>query len=197
VTGSTDRELIFDSGKRKPGISIRGPSSVSQTGICLLGGDDGIWSISSDGSRANLLIPAPGGGRALYSPAWSPDDLNIAALQVTRDAAGITSVAVVVYAADGTSADTLVSLPASGTTEWPGNNNYSLCWSPDGSQIAFTRPDGKESGAHIYVIGRNRAHLIQVTALPGVIDRSLSWGKELPVLGKIRKERGWGTGSGE
>jgi Tol biopolymer transport system component len=129
----------------------------------------------------NLLIPAPGGGKALYSPVWSPDGLNIAVLSVTRAAAGISSVAVVMYAADGTGADTLVTLPASGTTEWRGNNTYSLCWSPDGSQIAFTKPDGKDVGAHIYVIRRDHSGLTQVTSAAGVIDRSLSWGREIEV----------------
>ncbi len=175
-----DRVLVVDFGKRAPRVHVQGPVSMSSDGKLLVGGD-GIWTISGDSAELNLLVPAPGGGKTLYSPAWSPDGKNVAALCVTRDAAGIASVAVVVYAADGTVADTVVTLPASGTREWPGNNSYSLCWSPDGSQIAFTRPDGKEVGAHIYAIGRDHTGLMQVTSAPGVTDRSLSWGGESPI----------------
>ncbi len=175
-----DRVLVFDSGKRKPPVHLRGPVSASSTGTLLVAGD-GIHTISSDGSEVNLLIPDPGGGKTLYSPAWSPDGQNIAALLVTRDVAGIRSVAVLVYSADGMGADTLVTLLASATSEWPGNNTYSLCWSPGGSQIAFTRPDGGDVGSHIYVIGKDRTGLTQVTFATGVIDRSLSWGKEVDV----------------
>ena len=184
VPKPSDRVLIFDSGKRTPRMHLQGPVSVSVMGTLLVGGD-AIRTISSDGTDVNLLIPAPGGGKTLYSPAWSPDGRSIALLVVTRNAERITSVAVVRYAADGTGADTLVSLPAGGTTEWPGGNSYSLCWSPDGSQIAFTRPDGQDVGAHVYVIRTDHSGLVQVTTAPGVIDRSLSWGREIPVQGSI------------
>jgi Tol biopolymer transport system component len=182
VPKAGDRELLFDSRKKIPGVRVKGPVSMSPGGTLLVGGG-GVWTISSDGSDWHLLIAEPGGGVTLYSPAWSPDGRNIAALAVTRNGDAITSVAVVLYAANGTGADTLVSLPASGRRELPGGNNYSLCWSPDGSQIAFTRPDGQEIGAHIYVINRDRSHLVQVTTTAGVTDRSLSWGREIPVQG--------------
>jgi len=178
VRGARDRKLVFDSGKEHPRIRLRGPVSASPTGELLVAGD-GIWMISGDNADANLLIPPPGGGRELHSPVWSPDGKSIAVLSVTRHAGRTTSVAVVVYAA-GTGADTLVSLPASSATEWPGNNNHSLCWSPDGSQIAFTRPDGRDVGAHIYVIRVDKTGLTQVTLAEGVTDRSLSWGAEIP-----------------
>jgi Tol biopolymer transport system component len=184
VRYAADRVLVFDSGKRKPPMHIRGPVSASSAGLLLAGGD-GVYTISEDGSRVNVLIQDPGDGKALYSPAWSPDGQNIAVLLVARDTAGIRSVAVIVYTADGAGADTLVTLPASGRSEWPGNNSYSLSWSPDGSQIAFTRPDGVDVGSHIYVIGQDHTGPTQVTFATGVIDRSLSWGKEVSVADSV------------
>jgi len=180
VPNAGDRMLVIDFGKRIPRIHVQGPASADSTGKLMVAGD-GIWTISGDSADMNLLIPAPGGGKTFYSPAWSPDGRNIALLSVTRAGASITSVAVVMYAADGTGAETLVTLPASGTREWPGNNIHSLCWSPDGSQIAFTRPDGIDLGAHIYAIRKDRTGLTQVTSAPGVTDRSLSWGAESKV----------------
>ena len=184
-----DRVLVFDSGTITPPTRFSGPVSASPTGTLLVAGG-GIRAISSDGSEVNLLIPVPGEGKTLYSPCWSADGQNIAALLVARDTAGIRSVSVIVYTADGASADTLVTLAASGGSEWSGNNSYSLCWSPDGSQIAFTRPDGVGAGSHIYVIGKNHAGLTQVTSAAGVIDRSLSWGKEVSVADSLWIHKG-------
>ena len=46
-----------------------------------------------------------------------------------------------------------------------------------GSQIAFTRPDGKDVGTHVYLIRKDRTGLTQVTFADGVTDRGLSWGR--------------------
>jgi Tol biopolymer transport system component len=133
-------------------------------------------TLDADGSNIKHVISRPIEGEQLCSPAWSPDGQNIALLSLRRDSTGITSIAVVVYAPDGAGADTLVSLPASGVSIWGANdNNYSLCWSPDGSQIAFTRPDGKDVGSHIYLIRKDHTGLTQVTFADGVSDMSLSW----------------------
>jgi Tol biopolymer transport system component len=88
-------------------------------------------------------------------------------------------IAVVLFDPNGTNADTVVSLSATGNGAWVGQDNeFSLCWSPDGTQIAFTRPDGPQDGgvgSHIYVIKTDHTSLRQVTFSPGVTDMSLSW----------------------
>lgn len=177
VANPADRVLVIDFGKIDPPYVYPpdGPVSASPTGKLLVSAA-GIQTMNSDGSDFRTIISQPGQGERLYSPAWSPDGQRIALLSLRRDSTGITSIAVVVYVPDGTGADTLVSLPASGVSMWGGNdNNYSLCWSPDGSQIAFTRPDGKNVGAHIYLIRKDHTGLTQVTFADGVTDLSLSW----------------------
>lgn len=176
VPQSTDRVLVFDFGKINPPAVYppQGPVSAGPTGRLLVSAV-GIRSMNGDGTDAKLLIPAPPEGKTLYSPAWSPNGQQFALLQISWNATSITAVAVIMYAADGTAPDTLVSLPASGTTEWSGENSYSLCWSPDGSQVGFTRPDGKDVGSHIYLIKKDHTGLTQVTFAEGVTDRSLSW----------------------
>jgi Tol biopolymer transport system component len=177
VANPIDRVLVIDFGSiNPPFICIPdGPLSSSPTGKHVVSAA-GIHTMNSDGSDFKTIISQPGQGERLCSPAWSPDGQSIALLSLRRDSTGITSIAVVVYAPDGAGADTLVSLPASGVSIWGANdNNYSLCWSPDGSQIAFTRPDGKDVGSHIYLIRKDHTGLTQVTFADGVSDMSLSW----------------------
>jgi hypothetical protein len=164
-----DRVLLFDFGTR----SVERPVSVSSTWKIVVSASL-ICTMNTDGSNFKLVIPEPSRSERFYSPAWSPDGQKIALLSVLRDSMNIVSIAVVLYAADGTTPDTLVTLPTSGATEWSGDNSYSLCWSPDGSQIAFTRPDGKYVGSHIYLVRKDRTGLTQVTFAEGVTDRSLS-----------------------
>ncbi len=143
------------------------PVSASSTGKLLIP-KSGVYVTNADGSNPRHVIP-PSGTEGLGSPAWSPDGQSIALMSVRRNALAIVSIAVVVYAADGTNPDTLVTLPASGEF------TVALCWSPDGTQIAFTKPDSTDRGSHIYLIRKDHSGLTQVTFADGVADRSLSW----------------------
>lgn len=173
VPNPTDRVLLFDFGF----IDIpEGHVSAASDGKLVVSAN-GIRTMNADGSNSKLVIPRPPPGEQLFSPAGSPDGEKVALLllRLGLDSTNIVSVAVLLYSADWTAADTLVTLPASGRLGWSGDNRYSLCWSPDGSQIAFTRPDGQDGGSHIVLINKNRTGLTQVTFAEGVTERSLSW----------------------
>jgi Tol biopolymer transport system component len=173
VPNPTDRMLLIDFGF----IDIpEGPVSAASDGKLVVSAN-GIRTMNADGSNFTLVIPRPPPGELSFSPAWSPDGKNVALLLLGlgQDSINFVSVAVLLYAADWTAADTLVTLPASGRFDGSADNRFSLCWSPDGSQIAFTRPDGQYHGSHIFLINKNRTGLTQVTFAEGVADKSLSW----------------------
>jgi Tol biopolymer transport system component len=172
VPNPVDRVPVYET---QP-YNVIGPVSASPDGK-LAFSSAGIWTMSIDGSNLRLVSSPSGRADYLYSPAWSPDGQRIAFMSMLRDSSyKILSIAIVVIAADGGNAGTLVTLPASGLTEYSGDNSYSLCWSPDGSKIAFTRPDGPDVGSHIYLINKDGTGLTQITTAEGVTDRSLSWG---------------------
>jgi Tol biopolymer transport system component len=133
----------------------------------------GLRTFDADGSNMQLILPFnENSDHFICTPAWSPDGTKIAYLSFKRNS----DIAVVTIDPDGTDSDTLVSLNASGTYDWLGfHNQISLCWSPDGSKIAFTLPDGQTVGSHIYLIGTDHTGLTQVTFAEGVTDFSLSW----------------------
>jgi WD40 repeat protein len=176
VSNPPDKVVVVDPGKQGLPFGIDGPVSASSTGKLLCSGGD-VNTLNWDGSGLNRVVARANDHETLYSAAWSPDGQDFALLSLRRDSTEIVSLAVVLYQAGGTAPDTLVSMPARGKTEWSGDNSYSLCWSPDGSQIAFTRPDGPVVGSHIFLIKRDGSGLTQVTFTDGVTDRSLSWGR--------------------
>lgn len=176
VPNPSDRTKLIDFGEVDyPNIYFPdGPVSAAPNGKLVVSTGE-IWTMDGGGTNLKLVLPRPANGERFYSPAWSPDGNNVALLSIRRDSLSITDVTVLLYPTTWNYPDTLVSLSASGKGEWAGNNNYSLCWSPDGSQIAFTRPDGVDVGAHIYLIKKDGTGLTQVTFADGVTDRSLSW----------------------
>jgi len=182
LMNSTDLVPVVDYGKINPPTiyTPEGPASLSPKGKLAIRMEGGIYTCDTDGTNFNKIIPVPMDSiyyNLFYSPSWSPDGNKLAVLSMKSKVSEILSVAVIVFEPDGTKPDTLVSVPASGNSVWFGDNNYSLCWSPDGTKIAFTRPDGPDAGSHIYVIRTDHTDLTQVTNEPGATDRSLSWSK--------------------
>lgn len=178
----TDLVPVVDFGKINPPTfySPEGPASLSPKGKLAIRMEGGIYTCDADGTNFSKIIPQPLDSiyyNIFYSPSWSPDGNKLAALLLKSKLSEILSVAVIVFEPDGTKPDTLVTMPASGNSVWLGDNNYSVCWSPDGTKIAFTRPDAPDMGSHIYVIRTDHTGLTQVTNEPGATDRSLSWSK--------------------
>lgn len=176
VPNPADRELVVDFRRLVPPFDFYnqlGAFSVSQNGAIAIT-YRGIYILDSNGSEFTKIISETE-NHPLYSAAWSPSGDKLALLAMIIDQGDIQSLDVILLNQDGTNPDTLTTMTASGNTTWWGSNSYSLCWSPDGLQIAFTRPDGQDLGSHIYIIRIDGTGLTQVTSAPGVADRSLSW----------------------
>jgi Tol biopolymer transport system component len=177
----TDRTRIFDL-EVVNAYYPEGPVSVSPNGRMAVfsnwtnwhGIDVGIYTFDSGGTNIKKI------NGTLYSPSWSPDGKYLAALAVRYDNSTSTtyyaSVSIALFDSNSAEPTTLVTLSASGWSVWSGANTNSLCWSPDGSKIAFTRPEGNDV-QHIYIINRDGTGLTQVTSADSVTDRSVSWGR--------------------
>ncbi len=179
VQDPLDRELVINFHDLDPMYDPSpqdGSLSVSPGGKIALSSYYGIFTFDPDGSNRTYIIESTLDYHH-YSAAWSPDGNRLAVLELQWGQGAIESLAVVTYAPDGTDPDTLVSMPASGNQMWLGDRSYCLCWSPDGSRIAFTRPDGPDVGSHIYIVKTDRTGLTQITSAAGITDRSLSWGE--------------------
>lgn len=112
----------------------------------------------------------------LHSPTYNPQGDKIAYIETTTDSMSsiYKKIKVMIMDSNGGNLITLVELNMYAQFNWSGSNNLSLCWSPDGSKIAFNKPES-DLCAHIYVINSNGTNLIQVTSAEGVADRSISW----------------------
>lgn len=171
-----DRKLVIDFRKLNPPYDFwtwYGSISVSLNKKIAIS-YRGIYTLDMDGSNFTRII-SESDNNPLYSATFSPDGSKLALLAMKTNQFNIQSIDIITFNPDGTNPDTLVSMTASGNNIWSGANSYSLCWSPDGSKIAFTRPDGPEVGSHIYIISTDKTDLTQVTFKAGVTDRSLSW----------------------
>jgi len=178
VPNPADLKLVIDFRKLDPSFDFynqSGSLSVSPNGTIAIS-YRGVYTLDSSGAEFTKIISEPD-NYSLHSAAWSPDGNRLAVLAMNTNQFNILSISVVLYTPDGANADTLVTLSASGNNTWLGSNSYSLCWSPDGSKIAFTRPDGLDVGSHIYTIKIDKTDLTQVTFASGITDRSLSWSK--------------------
>ncbi len=111
-------------------------------------------------------------------PLWSPDGQTIAYLLNFMDSNDInlyTFLELFVMNADGSNPRSLAKFETNATGLWSGQNDISLCWSPDGSKIAFNKKEEGNLISHIYIINPDGSGLTQVTFAEGVTDRSVSW----------------------
>lgn len=138
-----------------------------------------IFTMSLDGSNL-VQITQKNASEYFYSPVWSPNGDKIAYLSVLGDSTTnlIQSQEVVLVDADGSNRRSLVIFEIHDNLS-PGlhyTKEMSLSWSPDGSKIAFSRPDGFRT-FHIYAFDLNGNSLIQVTSMEGAYDTNVSWSK--------------------
>jgi Tol biopolymer transport system component len=151
-------------------LYVFGRVSASFDGRLAFSSQGGIWTLNIDGSHLKQVLTA-GHSRQLLSPAWSPDGQKIAFVSTLRDSSYRTiSMDIGLITAEGGIPDILSTLAVGGLAD------YSLCWSPDGSKIAFNLPDSADQ-SHIYLINKDGTDLTQVTTAGRVMDSSLSWSR--------------------
>jgi len=155
---------------------IDGPASVASDGRILFSSSNNIkvWQNNS----FIILKSTSNAYNGLYSPSFNPQGNKIAYIEATTDSIGhfYKKIKVIKMDSSGNNSVTLIEMTMLASGNWSGSNNISLSWSPDGTKIAFNKPE-YENCAHIYVVNSDGTNLAQVTSADGVYDRSVSWGK--------------------
>lgn len=141
---------------------------------------DGIYTMNPKGEEC-ICVSKHEGDPSRYShcsPKWSPDGETIAYLSITNHQS--TSIQeIILIDKDGSNARSIVEkeIPSASVPfePWAVNQiNISLCWSPDGTKIAFIGMED-EMESHLYMVDVFTQELIQVTTEQGVEDRSVCW----------------------
>src|SRR5207247_9250516 len=125
-----------------------GAPDGTQLAIAVEGtGGSAIHVVDADGSDDHVVSPALGGAKSYLDVAWSPDGTRIAYSAGTDSGFDL-----FVMDADGSN---VVQLSHDG-------HDYNPAWSPNGSEIAFTR-QGPGSQSDIYVMEADGSHVRQPT----------------------------------
>jgi Tol biopolymer transport system component len=137
-----------------------GPISLSAQGQFVVATWSEIYRMEVDGTDLTQIVQSQP-FTLLHSPVWSPDGAHIAYLAQVGDAAAPWRwLRVMRMDPDGGNTIELIA----------------ICWSPDGTKLAFTRPES-ESVSHLWVINSDGTGLTQVTSQPGTADKSVTWGR--------------------
>lgn len=125
-------------------------------------------------NRIETVCTAAGKGY-IYTPRWSPDGNFIAFAQVKLGNIGFNGGSIQVYNTNTSELKIIYEWNCDiHRTFVPADNDLSVCWSPDGTKLAFNKI-GSGFESHIYLINADGSNLKQITSEPGVSDRSVSW----------------------
>ncbi len=168
------REFLYEFYLKKPSTPFS--ESIDKKLIYSDGGT--IYQLDSNEVKTLIAIDFEQWG-SIYTPRWSPDGKLIAFLQAKKKVVGNTILnfggKIMLFNPSDRSLTTVYEwICGERPVEWYGFNTLSLCWSPDGSRIAFNKlKDGYES--HIYIVKVDGTELTQITNKSGVCDRSVTW----------------------
>jgi len=179
VQSPSDRTLVIDFYKSDPAIIPVGKVQLSSKGQYLMS-SNGIYTFDSDGKNLNKIIPLQSDSQYYYSPVWSPDGKQIAVISLDCTSNNsIKNYSLLLFDSDGNNRDTVYSLSTTDKGYTWAKNEYSVCWSPDGTKLAFTRPNdaGMNTTANIFVVKTDHTGFKQVTNNQFAYDSCLSWGK--------------------
>ena len=179
VQSPTDRSLIIDFYKSDPTIIPEGKVQLSSKGQYIMS-SNGIYTFDADGKNLNKIIPLQSDSQYYYSPAWSPDGTKIAVISLDCSKNNrIKNYSLILFNSDGTNPNILYTLSATDKVYAWSKKEYSVCWSPDGTKLAFTRPNdaGINTTANIFVIKTDHTGFTQVTNNLFAYDSYLSWGQ--------------------
>ena len=140
-------------GVASPSWSVRGTIAFASTHV-----DGGpIYAVEADRGRARMLTK----GGADSHPSWSPDGRRLLFRRETCPTRTTCGFEINVARADGAMRRRLVHVPCFGC-------GLSVAWSPNGRQIAFTRPNGDSVANEIVVMDADGRKLRSLTGnLPG------------------------------
>jgi len=170
-----DKELLYEFYFEKPSTPF------SPYGTSLIYSDGGtIYILDSDSIKTVLEVEFDQWG-SIYTPRISPDGKQIVFLQAKKKISGSSLVnfggKIMLYNLENGELKTVYEwLSGEREGERYGFNTLSVCWSPDGKKLAFSKlKEGYE--AHIYIVNFDGRGLTQITSEPGVCDRSITWSR--------------------
>jgi Tol biopolymer transport system component len=179
VQSTTDRSLVIDFYNSDPAIAPVGKVQLSSNGQYLMS-SNGIYTFDTNGKNLNKIIPLESDSQYYYSPVWSPDGTKIAVISLDCSKNNrIKNYSLILFNSNGSNPNILYTLSATDKGSVWTKKEYSVCWSPDGTKLAFTRPNdaGINTTANIFVIKTDHTGFTQVTNNLFAYDSCLSWGQ--------------------
>ncbi|MEW6195923.1 MAG: hypothetical protein AB1521_12300 [Bacteroidota bacterium] len=173
----SDKEFIHEFTLRKPST----PFSESVDNKLIYSDGGTIYLLDNSEVKVFLAVDFEQWG-SIYTPCWSPDGKLIAFLQAKKKVVSNSILnfggKVMLYDPGSNVLTTVYEWTCGDRQkEWYGFNTLSLCWSPDGTRLAFNQlKEGYES--HIYIVNKDGTGLTQITNAPGVCDRSVTWSRD-------------------